>query len=116
MRSGRGTGGRLAVLAPVRLVPLRVVARIGAKPKKKTAGRRRNYAPAADAVGIRKYLPVDWVNWFGLALFGVIFIALAAETVHSIAQSRGSDIVAAALTTVGFGYMVYLFGTTRLRQ
>ena len=90
--------------------------RIGRQPKKKSGGRRRNYAPAPDQVGARKYLPVDWVNWMGLALFGFIFIALAAETVHAIAEDRGSDIVAAALTTAGFAYMVYLFGTTRLRQ
>lgn len=90
--------------------------RIGSKPKKKSAGRRRNYAPAADQVGVRKYLPVDWVNWFGLTLFGLIFIALAAETVHAVSESRGSDIVAAALFTAAFAYMVYLFGTTRLRQ
>jgi hypothetical protein len=92
------------------------VPRIGSKPKKKSAGRRRNYAPAPDQVGVRKYLPIDWVNWFGLTLFGFIFIALAAETVHAVSESRGSDIVAAGLVTVGFGYMVYLFGTTRLRQ
>ena len=90
--------------------------RIGSKPKKKSGGRRRNYAPAADEVGVRKYLPVDWVNWFGLTLFGIIFVALAAETIHAISQSRGSDIVAAALFTAAFAYMVYLFGTTRLRQ
>lgn len=84
--------------------------------KKRSGGRRRNYAPPPDEVGYRKYLPVGWVNWFGLALFGLIFLALIAETIRAGVEQRGTDPIAAAALTITFGYMVYLFGRTRLRD
>jgi hypothetical protein len=87
----------------------------GAK-KTTTGGRRRNYAPKPDQIGSRKYLPIGWANWLGFVLFGLITIAMAAEFVTSLAQARGADPIAAGLMTVGLGYMVYLFGTVRLRD
>ena len=84
--------------------------------RKRKGGRRRNYAPAPDQVGFRKYLPIGWVNWLGLVLFGCIFVALAVETVNALSDSRNSDLVAAGALTAVFAYMVYLFGATRLRE
>jgi hypothetical protein len=84
--------------------------------KTTTGGRRRNYAPKPDQIGTRKYLPIGWANWLGFVLFGLITLAMAAEFVTSLAESRGADPVAAGLMTVGLAYMVYLFGTVRLRD
>lgn len=88
--------------------------------KKKTAtrtgGRRANYAPAADQVGTRKYLPVGWANWLGFVMFGLIGIALLAETVAATIQGRGTDPIAAAVMTAAFGVMTYLFATTRIKD
>lgn len=95
----------------------RGVARSTRKSKnERKGGRRRNYAPPPDMVGYRKYLPVGWVNWLGLVMFALIFVALAAETLRATIDGRGADPIAAGAMTAGFGYMVYLFGTTRLRD
>ncbi len=82
----------------------------------RTGGRRANYAPAAHAVGTRKYLPVGWANWLGFVMFGLIGIALFAETIAATIQGRGSDPIAAAVMTVAFGVMTYLFATTRIKD
>ena len=87
-----------------------------ASKKAPASGRRRNYAPKPDQVGSRKYLPIGWANWLGFVLFGLITIAMAAEFVASIVESRGADFIAAGAMTVGLAYMVYLFGTVRLRD
>lgn len=101
--AGPGTLGRMA--------------RWGGKKKSEgRGGRRRNYAPPPDQVGFRRYLPVGWVNWLGLAVFGLITVALLAETIAAILETRGTDPIAAGALTAGFAYMVYLFGTIRLRD
>ncbi|WP_217913357.1 hypothetical protein [Miltoncostaea marina] len=84
--------------------------------KKKTGGRRANYAPAPTEVGTRRYLPIGWANWLGFIMFGLISIALFAETIAAIAQQRGADPVAAAVMTGVFGTMTYLFATTRVKD
>lgn len=85
--------------------------------KRKTAGggRRANYAPSVDQVGVRRHLPVGWANWIGFVMFGLIGIALAVETVAAIAEGRGADPVAAGIMTAAFGVMTYLFGSTRAK-
>jgi hypothetical protein len=84
--------------------------------KKKGPGRRAAYAPAVTEVGVRKYLPVGWANWLGFFLFGFICIALFAETIAATIQQRGADPIAAAIMTVVFAIMTYLFGTTRVKD
>ena len=79
-------------------------------------GRRANYAPAADAVGTRKYLPVGWANWLGFFLFGLIGIALFCETIAATIEGRGADPIAAGVMTIVFGVMTYLFATTRVKD
>lgn len=79
-------------------------------------GRRANYAPAADAVGTRKYLPVGWANWLGFVLFGLIGIALFCETIAATIEGRGADPIAAGVMTIVFGVMTYLFATTRVED
>lgn len=86
------------------------------KNQRKAGGRRANYAPAVDQVGTRKYLPTGWANWMGFVMFGLITIALLAETVRAIADSRGADPLAAGIMTVVFATMTYLFGTTRVKD
>lgn len=86
-------------------------------PKKRSGrGRRANYAPAADAVGTRKYMPVGWANWLGFCLFGLIGIALFCETIAATIEQRGSDPIAAGIMTIVFGVMTYLFATTRVED
>lgn len=87
-----------------------------AKQQRKGGGRRANYAPAADQVGTRKYLPVGWVNWTGFVMFALIGVALLAETVAAVIDSRGADPVAAAAMTGVFAVMIYLFATTRVKE
>ena len=84
--------------------------------KKKTGGRRANYAPAASEVGGRKYLPVGWANWLGFVMFGLLGLAFFAETIAATAQTRGADPIAAAAMTVIFVVMTYLFATTRVKD
>ena len=84
--------------------------------KTKTGGRRANYAPAVDQVGTRKYLPVGWANWLGFVMFGLIGIALFAETINATIEERGADPIAAGIMTIVFGVMTYLFATTRVKD
>jgi hypothetical protein len=86
--------------------------------KKKTAGggRRANYAPSVDQVGVRRYLPIGWANWLGFLMFGLLTIALAVETVWAASEGRGTDPIAAGIMTVAFAVMTYLFGTTRTKD
>ena len=84
--------------------------------KKKTGGRRANYAPAATEVGGRKYLPVGWANWLGFVMFSLLTIAVFAETIVATVQTRGADPIAAAGMTVIMGVMTYLFATTRVKD
>lgn len=86
------------------------------KNAKKSGGRRANYAPAVDQVGNRKYLPIGWANWLGFVMFGLITIALFAETLTAIAEQRGADPIAAGIMTIVFATMTYLFGTTRVKD
>jgi len=79
-------------------------------------GRRANYAPAAEMVGTRKYLPVGWANWLGFVMFGLIGIALFCETIAATVQQRGSDPIAAGIMTIVFFIMTYLFATTRVKD
>lgn len=83
---------------------------------KRTGGRRANYAPAVDRVGTRKYLPIGWANWLGFIMFGLITVALLAETLTAISESRGADPIAAGIMTIAFATMTYLFGTTRVKD
>lgn len=84
--------------------------------KKGGRGRRAAYAPAVDQVGVRKYLPIGWANWLGFVMFGLICIALFAETIAATVQHRGADPIAAGIMTVVFAIMTYLFATTRVKD
>lgn len=86
------------------------------KAKGKGGGRRANYAPAVDQVGTRKYLPVGWVNWVGFVMFGLIGVALLAETIRATVDQRGADPIAAGFMTIVFAIMTYLFGSTRVKD
>jgi hypothetical protein len=92
------------------------VARGGGSTKKRTGGRRANYAPAATEVGYRKYLPIGWANWLGFVMFGFITVALFAETINATIEQRGSDPIAAGIMTIVFAVMTYLFATTRVKD
>jgi len=84
--------------------------------KKRTGGRRANYAPTVDQVGYRKYLPAGWANWLGFALFLFVGGAILVASVTYIADAMWADAIAAVLMGSAMMYMVYLFGTTRLRD
>ncbi len=84
--------------------------------KKKTGGRRANYAPAVTEVGGRKFLPIGWANWLGFVMFGLLSIAFLAETIAAASDTRGADPIAAGGMTAIFFVMTYLFGTTRVKD
>jgi hypothetical protein len=79
-------------------------------------GRRRNYAPAPDQVGWRAKLPTGWANWLGFVLFGIVGICVFVAAALFAADGVWADAVVAAALGAGMLYMVYLFGTTRLRM
>lgn len=87
-----------------------------ANAKKKSAGRRRNYAPPPDQVGYRKYMPTGWANWLGFCLFLFVGGAIAVASVTYLVKAQWADAVAAVLMASALLYMVYLFGSTRLRD
>jgi len=87
---------------------------VGRDRKRRSGGRRANYAPVTTSVGYRRFLPLGWANWLGFFLFGFIFIALLAAIPWSIAHDRGADPIAAAVMACAFGYCVYLFATNRI--
>jgi hypothetical protein len=86
------------------------------KDRKKKPGRRAYYAPKPDQVGRRRYLPMGWSNWLGFSLFGLLTIAVLAELITAISESRGADPVVAAIMAGLFSWMTYLFGTNRLKD
>lgn len=95
------------------------MARKNKKPKR-AGGRRANYAPLAHTVGVRRFLPYGWIMWVGWAMFGLLTVAMFVEIfVATIAASeRGywGDVFGAVLMTGLFGWMFWLFGTSRLKE
>ena len=49
-------------------------------------------------------------------MFGLIGIALFAETIDATIEQRGADPIAAGIMTIVFGVMTYLFATTRVKD
>jgi hypothetical protein len=86
------------------------------KAKKKNAGRRRNYGPSPDAVGYRRFVPNYWANWLGFGLFAVVAVTFLCWSVYYVADQQFANGIVALALTVALGYMVYLFGSTRLRD
>lgn len=92
------------------------MAKPAAKKRKGASSGRRNYATPAEVTGWKRFQPTGWANWLGLVIFGIIFVALIVETAQATIEGRGTDPIAAALVTAGFGWMVYLFATTRVKD
>lgn len=86
------------------------------KSKKRSAGRRRNYGPRPDQVGFRRYIPNYWANWLGLALFGVVGISFFCWGLYYMTDAQLANGIVALGLAGALGYMVYLFGSTRLRD
>jgi hypothetical protein len=86
------------------------------KAKKKSSGRRRNYGPTADAVGYRRYLPNYWANWLGFVLFALVGITFLCWGVYYVADQQFANGLVALALTIALAYMVFLFGSTRLRD
>lgn len=84
--------------------------------KKQSAGRRRNYGPTPDQIGIRKYLPNYWANWLGFALFGFVGLSMFGWGIYYVIDATYADAVVAIGLAGALGYMVFLFGSTRLRD
>lgn len=85
--------------------------------KRQAAGSRRSkYAPKPDQVGTRKYLPVGITNTGGFIMFGLIGLAILVEFFDALRDGRGNDPIAIAVVFGLFATMVYLFGTTRVRE
>lgn len=83
--------------------------------RKKGSGRsRRNYTTPVERTGWKRFQPTGWANWLGLIIFGIIFVALVVETLQATFEGRGTDPIAAVVMTAAFGWMVYLFATTRV--
>lgn len=86
------------------------------KSKKRGVSRRRNYGPRPDEIGIRKYLPTYWANWLGFALFGLVGLTFLGWAIYYVAIQTFADAIVAVALAGALGYMVYLFGSTRLRD
>jgi drug/metabolite transporter (DMT)-like permease len=67
-------------------------------------------------MGFRRFIPNYWANWLGSALFGVVGISFVCWGLYyAFDQQVANGIVALALAGA-LAYMVYLFGSTRLRD
>lgn len=86
------------------------------KKPKRAGGRRANYAPLAHTVGVRRFLPFGWIMWVGWVMFGLLGIAMFAEIFFAVAGSHFADALGAVLMTGLFGWMFWLFGTSRLKD
>lgn len=86
------------------------------KSKKKSAGRRRNYGPRPDQIGLRKYVPSYWANWLGFIMFAAVGISFFCWGVYYMTDAQLANGVVALALSVVLAYMVYLFGSTRLRD
>jgi hypothetical protein len=86
------------------------------KSKKRSGGRRRNYGPRPDQIGFRKYMPTYWANWLGLVLFGVVGVSFLCWGVYYMTAAQLANGIVALALAGALGYMVYLFGSTRLRD
>lgn len=89
---------------------------MASKNKRKSGGRRRNYEPTVELTGIRKFLPTGWANWLGFALFGLLSVAMAIETILALGRTDHTDWIAAILLAAGFGWIAYLFAITRWKD
>lgn len=95
-------------------------------PKKKTSkpkragGRRANYAPLAHTVGVRRFLPYGWIMWVGWVMFSLLTIAMFLWIFFAAAAATEDgywgDVFGAALMTGLFGWMAWLFATSRLKD
>ncbi|MSO44934.1 MAG: hypothetical protein EXQ74_06500 [Thermoleophilia bacterium] len=86
------------------------------KQAKRAGGRRANYAPLAHTVGTRKYFPYGWIMWTGWIMFGILTVAMFAEIFFQVADGLWVDTVGAVLMTALFGWMFWLFATSRLKD
>jgi len=86
------------------------------KSKKRSSGRRRNYGPRPDEIGIRRYIPNYWANWLGFALFGLVGIAFLGWGFYYMTDQQAANGIVALALALAMAYMVYLFGSTRLRD
>lgn len=82
---------------------------------KRSGGRRRNYAARDETPSLRSRLPTGWANWLGFALFGVCSIGVLSWSVVYVGRGDWADAAVAGCLGLALVYMVYLFGTTRLR-
>lgn len=93
------------------------------KPKR-AGGRRANYAPLAHTVGARRYFPYGWIMWVGWVMFGLLAVGMFAEIFFAAAAAAGDgpragywgDVFGSLLMTALFGWMFWLFGTSRLKD
>jgi hypothetical protein len=86
------------------------------KSKKRSGGRRRNYGPRPDQIGFRRYMPNFWANWLGFALFGLVGIAFLCWGLYYMTDQQVPNGIVALSLAAALAYMVYLFGSTRLRD
>ena len=89
------------------------------KPKR-AGGRRANYAPLAHTVGARRFFPFGWIMWVGWLMFGLLAVAMFVEIFFAAAAATQDgywgDVFGAVLMTVLFGWIFWLFGTSRLKE
>jgi hypothetical protein len=90
------------------------------KKVKRAGGRRANYAPLAHTVGPRRLFPYGWIMWVGWVMFGLLTVAMFVEIfVAGVAATQDGywgDVFGAVLMTGLFGWMTWLFGTSRLKD
>jgi hypothetical protein len=61
-------------------------------------------------------MPTYWANWLGFILFGLVGIAFFAWGVYYLTIHTFADAIVAIALAGALAYMVYLFGSTRLRD
>ncbi len=61
-------------------------------------------------------MPNFWANWLGFALFGLVGIAFLCWGLYYMTDQQVPNGIVALSLAGALAYMVYLFGSTRLRD
>jgi drug/metabolite transporter (DMT)-like permease len=67
-------------------------------------------------MGFRRFIPNYWANWLGSALFGVVGLSFVCWGLYYVFDQQVANGIVALALAGALAYMVYLFGSTRLRD
>jgi hypothetical protein len=67
-------------------------------------------------MGFRRFIPNYWANWLGSVLFGAVGLSFVCWGLYYVFDQQVANGIVALALAGALAYMVYLFGSTRLRD